>query len=389
MSGCSASPRDASPNDTTENVVAQVVQRDEAAETPAPVARGKLLFDDETFLGNGRTCATCHVGNDTAINPAQIQTTFRLRPSDPLFRSLDSNDGHGTDYRLLLRDATFRIPFVLPDNVTVDERDDNVFVDANGRTVVVLRRGVPSVRNILFENELMYDGREGSDLAHQAISAVQTHAQPRRLPMQDEADAMAAFQRTLFTRPSLARYARGAPPPELPEGNTDAQRRGRRFFEQSKRGLCAMCHSGPLLDTTNAFNPIEAKDQRFATDLSSERNVNGYPVYTFHFAMPDGSVRTIKVSDPGRPIITGNPCGDDPAACFINPQSGASVFKIPSLWGIKNTAPYFHDGSAKDLPGLMVQYRDFFHVTAVGIHDPSFEISAGDATDIIAFLELL
>ena len=366
---------------------------DLSADVHAPdnreIRRGKALFEHETFLGNGRTCSTCHLGEETSLSPLQVRAAFSRDPRGPLFRSIDSDDGRGDEYRLLLRDATFRIPFVLPDRVTVDERDDDVYVDGDGHTVVVLRRGVPSVRNIVFENELMYDGREEDDLPHQAIDAVKTHAQPGRLPTQDEAESMAAYQRTLFTRSSLDRFAHGGPRPELPEGCTPAERRGRRFFEQTSRGLCAMCHSGPLLNTTNAFNPIERPNQRFAGNFSSELNANGYPAHTFRFHMPDGSVRTLVSPDPGRSIITGDPCAADPAACTLNPGSTTSVFKIPTLWGVVNTAPYFHDGSAKDLDQLMVHYRRFFHVTAVGLGDPSFEISEDEARDIIAFLRLL
>ncbi|WXA98279.1 hypothetical protein LZC95_15745 [Pendulispora brunnea] len=361
---------------------------------PSHPPDGEELFDEETFAGNGRTCASCHRrdGRDvTDIDPEQVQRVYRHRPKDPLFRSIDSNDGKGNDYSLLLRDATFRIPFVLPPNVTVDERDDNVYQDAQGRTVVVLRRAVPSVRNITFEDHLMYDGRENADLAHQAIAAVQTHNEPGRLPTQREAEAMSAFQRTLFTSRQLERYAEGGPPPELPHGSTPAQRRGRRFFEQRNApdGLCAMCHSGPLLNTTNVFNPIEGPNRRIAGNFSSELNANGYPAYTFHFEMPDHTVRTIRSPDPGRTIITGDPCIDDPAACTINPGSTASIFKIPTLWGVSNTAPYFHDNSAKTLEEMMVHYQRFFHITAVGLQNPDFEIDDQEASDIIAFLKLL
>jgi hypothetical protein len=34
----------------------------------------------------------------------------------------------------------------------------------------------------------------------------------------------------------------------------------------------------------------------------------------------------------------------------------ANFFKTPTLWGVKDTAPYFHDNSAKDLDEMLRQY---------------------------------
>ena len=61
------------------------------APTPTPppdpdselIARGRDIFFNETFNGNGRTCGSCHqVENNFTIDPAFIAT---LPPDDPLF----------------------------------------------------------------------------------------------------------------------------------------------------------------------------------------------------------------------------------------------------------------------------------------------------------------
>src|SRR5574341_1592591 len=45
--------------------------------------RGRQIFFNETFGGNGRTCGTCHPAqNNFTIDPAFIAT---LPPKDPLF----------------------------------------------------------------------------------------------------------------------------------------------------------------------------------------------------------------------------------------------------------------------------------------------------------------
>lgn len=47
------------------------------------IAYGAQIFNEETFNGNGRTCATCHPGsNNFALDPAFIS---HLPPTDPLF----------------------------------------------------------------------------------------------------------------------------------------------------------------------------------------------------------------------------------------------------------------------------------------------------------------
>jgi len=60
-----------------------------ACQPPSPtpeealIARGRALFFNETFGGNGRTCATCHREEDNfALTPGFIAT---LPPDDPLF----------------------------------------------------------------------------------------------------------------------------------------------------------------------------------------------------------------------------------------------------------------------------------------------------------------
>jgi cytochrome c peroxidase len=62
-------------------------------------------------------------------------------------------------------------------------------------------------------------------------------------------------------------------------------------------------------------------------------------------------------------------------------------FKQPTLWGIKNTAPYFHDNSAKTLEDVLEHY-DFF-LRRAGAQFEFRGFTAQDKSDIIAFLKLL
>ena len=59
--------------------------------TPPAVAsiadQGEVLFNSETFLGNGRTCASCHrpENGDFGLSPEQVDSLFQANPLDPLF----------------------------------------------------------------------------------------------------------------------------------------------------------------------------------------------------------------------------------------------------------------------------------------------------------------
>jgi cytochrome c peroxidase len=73
----------------------------------------------------------------------------------------------------------------------------------------------------------------------------------------------------------------------------------------------------------------------------------------------------------------------------------ANQFKIPTLWGIKDTAPYFHDNGAKTLREAVAHYQRFFNFTEA--EDPVGSLSLGgkivltdnDVDDIVAYLKLL
>ncbi len=66
------------------------------------------------------------------------------------------------------------------------------------------------------------------------------------------------------------------------------------------------------------------------------------------------------------------------------------MFKTPQLWGVRHTAPYFHDNSAKTLEEVLEQYV-FMFTSNLGfpITDSNILLTQQDIQDIIAFLRLL
>src|SRR5262245_47978653 len=75
------------------------------------------LFDKETFGGNGRTCAACHSKKTGTFSIEEAQERFAKDPNDPLFRSLDSDNGDGQSFTRLLTTGTIKIDVPLAANV--------------------------------------------------------------------------------------------------------------------------------------------------------------------------------------------------------------------------------------------------------------------------------
>jgi len=344
--------------------------------------KNRRLFTTETFGGNGRTCQTCHSSNTGTVSPQEAQSRFRRNPNDPLFLFDGSDDGQGHGVNRMLTDATFLIDIALPANVTMGD-------DPRARSVV-LRRGTPTTLNTpALDPVLMLDGRD-QDLATQALHAVQAHYQATRTPTQADLRGIAQFEVTepFFSSPRLLAYARGGPAPALPAGRTDSEKRGRLFFVDTpffpgeRAGACALCHSGPMLNQTDAsfvtatFGLVP-EGSRFQSVGVSELNEGGNPVHQFNWLNPDGTQTVVWTPDPGRALITGRI--DQPG-----PASDLNSFKIPSLWGVRNTAPYFHDNSAKALEGVVAHYARFF----LTLPDPVV-LTPQDQADIVAYLKLL
>jgi len=351
--------------------------------------RGRVVFDRETFGGNGRPRATCHSKQTGTFSIEEVQARFAKDPNDPLFRQPDSDDGDGQIYERLLATATVKIDVPLASTVRLAD-------DPSAQTVAMFR-ATPTVKNVTtLVPFLMSDGRESSsDLQHQALGAIHQHTQNTVEPSSAQLDAIAAFERTderFFSSGKLKQYARGGPPPALPRGNTPSERRGREFFNPNRQ--CGVCHSGPMLDTSSEFDFLQGPGSRFhaagagfqlgpfdqAFDADGNlilEPTNPNANKTFEFTLEDGS--TVLYTDPdlGRSLITGN---------FFD----TDFFKISTLWGIKDTAPYFHDNSARTLEEVMDHYNRLFRFINDQIPNDVFQLlSEQDQADVVAFLRLL
>jgi cytochrome c peroxidase len=349
---------------------------------------GEDLFEDEEFGGNGRECEDCHPsdsGQSGTLNPSQVQSKFASNPSSDLFTHDAADVIGGNTFNRIRTHATILVDMPLPANVRIS---------GSSARNVILARGIPTTMNTpALDPVLMYDGR-APNLQAQARDAIAGHAQSTDVSSL-ELDAIAAFQQTLFNRSNLKYFVRYGTPLKMPFGTTDAEKRGRRFFiaddqtdpdmvGENPAAKCGWCHSGDFLDGFSAFAvanivPFPASEGgRFAPVLVSELNSIGNTRYDFEFTNPDGSVTVVNSPDPGLALIDG-----------IAAHSG--FFKIPTVWGVKDTAPYFHDNSAKTLEQLMEHYDKALFILSTNNprHPPVIDLTDQEKADIVAYLKRL
>jgi hypothetical protein len=146
-----------------------------------------------------------------------------------------------------------------------------------------------------------------------------------------------------------------------------------------------------MLDTTTEFEGRTGPGVNFGTPLAgflagpaseafdADGNLkihpnNPNPNQAFEFSFPDGSSFIVVAPDIGRAAITG-----DPFNIFD--------FKIQTLWGIKDTAPYFHDNSARTLEDVVEHYQRFFQL--VDTPAAFVLLTEQDKIDIVAYMKLL
>jgi cytochrome c peroxidase len=379
------------------------------------VARGRAAFNDRNLRdlgGNGRACADCHVPSESfQLSPAVARSRFEAlvakrainkNADDPLFRPVDADDfrQHGdaaNDYSNLIENGLVRVTLPLPANVRlIDPAScptlDPIACQPTNETSVDLWRAVMPVNNVAItgsDNMLpiwppaprvpimgidpngpnrqggyQHDARFGT-LQEQARGALLAHAQVSVDPPIGMLDDLAAFQRTLFSSPTIAVLAdaieSGAtsfpdPDPDL----TELEQRGKAVFNRA----CATCHGGVLHPSGSTpdfgiprpirmrYHNIETACPRRATDGFSpcpprlQRNARLYRI-----TLVNGSYQFATTSDPGRLLLTGQP-------------ADLGVMDVTQLRGISRTAPYFHNNSAATLEEVLDHYDAFFRFVA-------------------------
>lgn len=330
------------------------------APTPeeALIARGRDLFFNETFSGNGRTCGSCHrAENNFTIDPAFIAT---LPADDPLFVA---------EFNPNLR-QNFENPRLMREFGLIVENLDGFDSLATRFTM----RGVPHTLGMRHSVASAQGPRTGwsgdgapgdGSLRSFAIGAVIQHFTKTlnrvagvdfRLPTDEELDALEAFQLSLGRQEEV--------PLPLPLKSVVAAR-GQAIFNDPAGGKCFACHFNAGANGAPAIFGQNAGNLNFNTGVEE---------------LPD------QPAD-----LTGELVPPDDG--FGVP--GDSTFNTPSLIEAADTGPFFHNNSVETLEGAVAFYDgESFNnspagqliITATG---SGIELDATQIVAISAFLRVL
>ncbi len=294
------------------------------------VMRGRQLFFEETFAGNGRTCGTCHpASNNLTLDPAAVAA---LPASDPFIVA-------DTTPELLRRFENNRL---IRDLALILENQDG-FADLDN---VFNQRGIPHTLGLSQsiasatgpQTGWSGDGAPGDgSLRSFATGAVIQHFTKRidrvagvdfRLPNDQELDAMAAFQLALGRQAELAL--------PLPLQNLVAAR-GQAIFTSRTEGKCSICH--------------------FQAGANGDPNVFG----------PNGGNRNFATGVEDLPDQPADLTGEKVPPDDGRGTPGNKEFNTPSLVEAADTGPFFHNNAIETIEGAVGFYNgDAFNNSPAG-----------------------
>jgi cytochrome c peroxidase len=122
-------------------------------------------------------------------------------------------------------------------------------------------------------------------------------------------------------------------------------------------GTCGTCHNAPRAGNHSIVAPLNIGL------ADAARRTSDMPLYTLQRKTTHDTVQT---TDPGRALISGK-------------WADIGKFKGPILRGLAARAPYFHNGSAKDLDAVVDFYDDRF----------AMHLTPAEHADLVAFLRTL
>jgi len=390
-------------------------------------------------LGNGRSCASCHTqAAGWSISPPGLQARFNAtQGTDPVFRLLDGAnspealsttlDQKRLAYSMLLTKGVIRVGLAMPANAEFTlVRTDDPYNFASARELSLFRRPLASA-NLKFNASVMWDGREtlpgaslDANLLHQANTAVRGHAEaavdltaaeqraivdfekslftaqissasagslvdagarggPALLAVQDFSagindSAAPAFERIAMTLFGAWRTAADVAAPSAQDLARASVARGEALFNTrpinivqvpgaeelrlpQQRGTCTSCHNAP-----NGGSHSVARLFNTGVSAGAGRTPD-MPLYGLRHKVTGEVVET---TDPGSAMVSGR---------WVD----VGKFKTPVLRGMGSRAPYFHDGSARDLDAVVRFYDRRFRMG----------LNPQEVADLTAFLRVL
>ena len=321
----------------------------------ALIAKGREIFFNETFNGNGRTCGTCHrAENNFTIDPAFIAT---LPANDSLFIA-ESNPDLEKNFEnpRLMREFG-----LILENLDGFDDLENKFVMRSVPHVLALRTSVNSPQGP--RTGWSGDGAPGDgSLRSFAVGAVIQHFTKTlnrvagvdfRLPTDEELDALEAFQLSLGRQRDLT----------LPLSlKGTVAKRGQEIFLDNTLGKCNICH----------------------VNAGANANLGGRDVGNANF---NTGVENLPDQPPD---LTGELVPPDDG--FGTPGDG--TFNTPPLVEAADTGPFFHNNAIETIEGTVAFYNgDAFNNSPAGqvlaSIDPNGVGIKLDATQVVAVAAFL
>lgn len=358
------------------------------AQDPAAIALGHRLFFAPHLSSNGRiACASCHeparrftdgravslgvgVGNrnaPTLVGVAWSPWMFWDGRRDSLWAQALAPLESAAEMNLTRVEVVRRI--------ASDPEAAALYREAFGRPPIDTGVGTLPLRAGPFgDPEARSAWARLSSTEREAIDAAFANA----------GKALAAYQRLLVPGPGrFDRYvnALGRPPgePEASYGLNATELAGLRLFLDPERTRCLRCHNGPLF-TNQGFHRV-----------GTDRTADGLPGYGRFLGLQ------AVLLDPFNCL--GAFSDAEPEACrelrflrrdHVDAEIGR--FKTPTLRGLRETAPYMHDGRFATLAAVIDHYRS---PPPGGPEVPGghellpLELAAGEREALVAFLETL
>ncbi len=349
------------------------------------IAAGRTSFLNDTFNGNGRTCATCHrEDNNLTIDPEFIAT---LPPNDPLFVAefvpalannfekpvlmrklgliLENVDGFSNlSTRFVMRGVPHTLA-LLPNTLTpVAGGADGTTIPPNERT------------------GWSGDGAPGTGTLREFIIGAVTQHYPKRtnrvvgvdfiLPTVAQLDSLEAFQKSTGRRQDLVLQGAGALSlkSEIAKKGMEIFNNGGSVLGGSNEGAgkCFFCHLNA--GASDFFFP--GQNANFNT------NVEQLP------SQPADLVTPAQLN----PADGGFGQGAPPPGVF---GFGNGSFNTPALVEAADTGPFFHNNSILTIEGAVDFYNSeaFNNAPGFGAAIGGIRLEATEVEAVAAFLRVI
>jgi hypothetical protein len=335
------------------------------------IARGREIFFNETFEGNGRTCGSCHPAeNNFTIDPAFIAT---LPDDDPLFVAEFNPDLATLERPRLMRE----FGLILENQDGFDDLENKFNMRGVPHTLA-LRTSIDSPQGP--RTGWSGDGAPGDgSLRSFATGAVIQHFPKTlnrvagvdfRLPTDEELDALEAFQLSLGRQEDLTL--------PLPLKGT-VPKRGQEIFLDNSLGKCNLCHVNA--GATANFGGGNIGNANFNTGVED---------------LPDQPARLVETFQ-----IDGG-FGTDPDGGFTNVPNpdgsfGDKTFNTPPLVEAADTSAFFHNNAVETIEGAVAFYNgDSFNnspsgqlLASVDPNGVGINLDATQIVEVAAFLRVI